>query len=491
MDSPGIARESLYPTTPSDQAVLKKITLSEIRQSPSQVGVLIGLLVVLMVVLMRSNGGLQFLDLLTYDLLITANSGRTQVADRITMVSVTERDIEAFGEWPLSDATLSKTLKRLEAAGASAIGVDIYRDRPVLPGASELKETFLGNNRIVIVKKFGTSDAPGVKPPAYLVGTSSVGFSDTVVDPGGVARRGLLFLDDEEGVSFGLALRLAMTYLADHGVYLQPGEPDPSFIRLGDVTIPPFEGNEGPYVNADAAGYQLLLDYRDGRDAYPVVTLSELFNGDFAADAFENKVVIVGVAAVSVKDDFFTPFSSGLGRSESVPGSTVHAYLASQLIRAGLQGDRPLLSASELQENLWVLLWGLFGCAAGLLVHSFLKLSVLMVAGVATIIAVAYATFYYGWWISAVPAGISWLVSAALVTAYLSAYERKQRGVLMQLFAKHVSTDVADEIWKNREQYFHWAGYVHKSLLLLCCFRILNILRQYQSGWVPRPLWSG
>jgi len=40
------------------------------------------------------------------------------------------------------------------------------------------------------------------------------------------------------------------------------------------------------------------------------------------------------------------------------------------------------------------------------------------------------------------------------MTAYLSRYERRQRGLLMNLFARHVSQDVADEIWRNRDQYF-------------------------------------
>ena len=40
-----------------------------------------------------------------------------------------------------------------------------------------------------------------------------------------------------------------------------------------------------------------------------------------------------------------------------------------------------------------------------------------------------------------------------MVTAYLSGYEHVQRELLMQLFARHVSNDVADEIWQHREDF--------------------------------------
>jgi len=415
---------------------------------------LIGLLVALVLILVRNNGWLQFLDLVTYDLLITTRAADAVVEPRAVLVTVTEDDIEAFAEWPLSDATIDRVFHTLEKAGPRAIGLDIYRDRPVPPGSAELEQTLLDNDRIIVVRKFGTGDSPGVRPPAYMEGSQRIGFTDTVVDTDGVVRRGLLFMDDEYAVSFGLALRLALLYLGDEGIWPQPGESDPAHLRLGDVTVPPFEGNDGPYVGADAAGYQMLLDYREGTGHFPIVTLSELLNGKVADDVFRDRIVIIGVAAESVKDVFFTPFSTGIGKNEGLPGAMVHAYLASQLVRAGLEGDRPLRTVGAGYQYAWILLWGVLGCLAGLLVRSFPRLFVLTMAGLAAVAAVSYSLFMNGWWFSMIFAAASWLLAAGLVTAYLSGYERLQRGVLMQLFSKHVSKNVADEIWKNREEYF-------------------------------------
>jgi adenylate cyclase len=219
------------------------------------------------------------------------------------------------------------------------------------------------------------------------------------------------------------------------------------------VTLPPFGGNEGPYVDADPGGYQVLLDYRDGKSPFQTVTLKELLAGNVPPATFHDRIVIVGVSAESVKDRFFTPFSGEIGQGGAVSGAMIHGYLASQLLRAALEGEAPLKFMTEPLETGWVVLWGVLGYMAGLMVRAFVRLSAVMLLGIAVISVVVYFAFLHGWWLPAIPAGASWLLSAGLMTAYLSGYERLQRGELMQLFAKHVSADIAEEIWRRRDQY--------------------------------------
>jgi adenylate cyclase len=48
---------------------------------------------------------------------------------------------------------------------------------------------------------------------------------------------------------------------------------------------------------------------------------------------------------------------------------------------------------------------------------------------------------------------MTWLISAAVVTAYMSNQEKRQRAVLMQLFSKYVPNhEVAEIIWQQRDQ---------------------------------------
>jgi adenylate cyclase len=44
-------------------------------------------------------------------------------------------------------------------------------------------------------------------------------------------------------------------------------------------------------------------------------------------------------------------------------------------------------------------------------------------------------------------------MSAAVIMAYVSGQERKQRAFLMQLFSRHVSKEVAENIWRQRDQF--------------------------------------
>jgi adenylate cyclase len=71
----------------------------------------------------------------------------------------------------------------------------------------------------------------------------------------------LLFQDDGDDVAYAFALRLAMLYLSVDGVVPEPDPSVPEWIRLGRTTLQPFASSDGGYVNADDAGYQILLDF--------------------------------------------------------------------------------------------------------------------------------------------------------------------------------------------------------------------------------------
>jgi adenylate cyclase len=60
------------------------------------------------------------------------------------------------------------------------------------------------------------------------------------------------------------------------------------------------------------------------------------------------------------------------------------------------------------------------------------------------------------WWIPLFPPAVGWACSAALLTAYMTNVEKKQRRLVMQLFSRHVSPEIAEAIWREREQF--WEG---------------------------------
>jgi len=408
------------------------------------------LLVFLAIVGVRRDGNLEFLELPAYDWFVRLQPGSAVHDPRITVVRVSEKDILSLGRWPLTDEILAQALTALLKEKPRAVGLDIFRDIPVPPGTETLDTVLSENPNIIVTMKFGEG---GVRPPPVLKGTEQVSFNDILVDPGGVVRRGLLFLDDGGSVAYSLALRLALLYLQAQGMGPQPDEKNPQHLRLGNVTFRPFEENDGGYVKADARGYQFFLDYQGPVAPFRSYSLANLLSGKVPPKAVNDKIVLLGVTAQSVKDFFFTPYSRGFSEAQQIPGVVLHGLMVSQLLRAGIEGIRPIETLTEKQEILWILLWGLLGGILGLKAHSAWRFSLLGSAGVLLIGLSAYAAFLYRWWIPLAPPALAFLLTAALVTAYVTSLAKKERALLMQIFSKHVSKEVAESLWQQREQF--------------------------------------
>ena len=112
-----------------------------------------------------------------------------------------------------------------------------------------------------------------------------------------------------------------------------------------------------------------------------------------------------------------------------------------------------MASLSDTWEALWILWWGV---AAGMLVRlarspwTFVAVGF---AGLAALVGATIAMFWQGWWLPVVPPAVNWTVCAAVMTASVLSAERKQRAMLMNLFSRHVSEEIADAIWREREQF--------------------------------------
>jgi adenylate cyclase len=300
--------------------------------------------------------------------------------------------------------------------------------------------------------KFGKN---GVPPPKAVRGTDRISFNDVLVDPGGIVRRGLLFLDDGESVYYSFALQLALQYLWYEGIYPQPDTSNPEHITLGNTTIPPLGPNEGGYIAADAKGYQFFIDFTKAIESFEEISLTSLLSGQIPPEKVRDKIVIIGVTAQSVKDFFYIPLSRGFQGRQQIPGVTLHAYLTDQLLRFALDDFQPRKSISDRQETLWILLWSLLGGLVALFVRSTLRFSLVGSVSLLILFLISYFAFLKSWWIPIIPPAIGWIISAAIITVYLSSRERSQRSLLMQLFSRYVSPEVANSIWQQREEFFN------------------------------------
>lgn len=434
-------------------AALSPLALPKWIRHPSTIGGGIGLVVFLAVAGLRLLGGLQATELAAYDFFLKLRPDASWKEDRVVVVLINDEDIRRVAQWPLTDETLARVVKTLAEAGPRAVGVDLYRDLPVAPGTDRFERLLASDERLVFVKKFGGRDAARVSPPRVLAGTERVGFADLLIDPGGYVRRGLLFLDDGEDVGYSFALRLALPYLSRHGVTPAAGEHDPSHLRLGQVTLRPIESNDGGYVDVDSAGYQFLLDYKGGTRPFRTFTLSDVLEGRIPAGALRDRIVLVGVAADSVKDFFMTPYSRRDKDASGMPGVLIHAHAVSQLLRAGLSGERPMNFLPEWAEYLAMLLWGLVATASVLLVRKLLPFSLVATLETLLLLGGTYVAFLAGWWLPVAPLALVGVSAAGFCIAYLSGHERNEKRYLMDIFSRQVSPDVAEEMWRERDKF--------------------------------------
>ncbi len=429
-------------------------TILKSLRSPLVAVIVVSAAVVLAVFALRGAGHLESMELSAYDWFVRLLPEDSAPDPRIVLIGITENDIRRQQRWPLTDATMALALEKLIQYRPRAIGLDIYRDFPVPPGGEALDAILTRNARIITVMKFGGGAQASIPPPPALKHTDQVGFNDLLPDRDGIIRRALLFLDDGVRTVHSLPLRLALLYLQAAGITAQSDPADPEHLRLGPTALRPLEAHDGAYVGMDARGYQIMLDFRGAGAPLTSFSLTALLAGQINPESIRNKIVLMGVTAESVPDLFHTPYSSGLGAERrAMYGVMIHAHIVGQLLRAGLDGRSLLTPANKNQESLWIALWGLLGGALGLGVRSPWRFALSAIGGLTLLAFLVHLAFLREWWLPFVPPALAWLTSSSLITAYVSNQEKRDRALLMNLFKKHVSQEVAETIWAQRDQF--------------------------------------
>lgn len=413
-------------------------------------------LVFLIIIGLRASGALQALEFKVYDAFLMKRAKAAEVDPRIIVIGVNEEDFYRWG-WPLSDARLVQLMKILVEAKPRVIGMDLYRDRPVpwdpqaksFPDFVQLNTMIKAHTNIIGVIKFQE-----IKPAPAFTESNRFGFSDLLPDSEGIIRRGLLFLNDEQGrVYFSFSLKIALQYLANLGVKMQPDPVDPEYLRLGKITIPPLHGNDGAYISEDDSGYQFLLDYSGLPKAFKTLTLNEVFTGNNHVQLLKDRIVIVGITAKSEKDFFYSPNNNYSKSARRLSGAAMHGHMVSQILRMALDGDSPVISLSEPGEWGWIWVWSIVGGLIAFWVLSFWRQVAIIIAGLLALVLVYYLMFTKKLWLPIVPSGLAWVSSAMVVTAYRSSREWIQRRLLMQMFSCYVPKSIATELWRQRNTF--------------------------------------
>jgi adenylate cyclase len=420
--------------------------------SPLMISSLIVVMVFLATTVIWRTGRLQFLEFQTYDFLIR-HQPKAPDTGPIVLVEMTEADIHSPSlDWPIYDTKLAELLGKLEADKPAVIGLDIWRDIPVPKsgvGITNFNRVLQTYSNIVAIFTLG-----GISEPQILKRNSDrIAFNDNLIVDDSVdqtipkVRRSALFYNAPSGENFdSLPFHLASIYLQGKGISAEADPDDAKAMRLGKSRLRPLQPTDGSYVGATTDGFQMLLDFKCPEN-FTRFSFMDALSGQISPGALQDKIVIVGLNTQSVFDRSVTP----LHRDHL--GIEMQAMITNQLLRMAQNGEQPLRFWSDWTEYAWIFFWCLAGGAVAYFIRSSWGFALAAVLSLAALAGIVWSAFAHGSWIPSVTPALGFIPSAALVVSYVSAHERTMRNVLMKLYSRHVSKEIAESVWENRDSF--------------------------------------
>lgn len=405
-------------------------------------------LIGIVVILLRYLGLLQSLELNLYDQFVRWKPSQKEDSP-VVIVGINESDVKKIGTPVFPDQVYADVINKLQAHKPRAIGLDIYRDYPVEPGHQELVKTFKSyHNLIGIEKVIGKNDKEKVAASPVLKEKGQIGFNDVLFDQDNKVRRALLALPSEKLYSF--AMYLALLYLEQEKITLKTtGEKH--WWQLNKKVFIPFEGNDGSYTNADAGGYQIILNYTGAPGYFETISLSDVLENKLPPKWGKDQIILIGFVGESFQDMVLTPYTRK--PSERMPGVEFHANVINQIISAAMNdnNDRDIMlkTWSDLSENIWIVFWAGIGATIAWGTRKsetgkqgFIKVLLALFGVVFTLLGITYTGLLFSWWLPVIPPMLALSGSVISITAYVA----RSAGQLRNTFGRYLSNEIVNTL---------------------------------------------
>lgn len=306
------------------------------RWKPPTIAILIGCFTT---AAFNSLGWLQISERQLYDYYLRSRPEEPQ-DKKIVIVGLTEKDIEKLS-FPISDDTLASLLTKIKAQNPRAIGLDLHRNVSIgEEGNQKLDNIFSSTPQLIGVEKTdgGNPNHSSILPPSELEELGQTGASEIIEDgENGVVRRGYLYVqkstEDEPIPSLGLAV--ALKYLEDENV-IPTGYGEQSWLKLNDAVFPLLEANWLFYSEQAIDNYQTIINYRNAKNNFLLVSISEVLENRIENNLFQDKIVFIGTTAETIEDIYTTPYSYRQENYDFTYGLEIHASITSQIVNAAI-----------------------------------------------------------------------------------------------------------------------------------------------------------
>ncbi|MDJ0805303.1 MAG: CHASE2 domain-containing protein [Gammaproteobacteria bacterium] len=252
----------------------------------------------LLALLLAASGWLWRWDQLLYDLQIDLWS--KPPAQDIVIVAVDEQSLADFGRWPWPRGIHAQLIDILSQSGAKAIAMDILFAEADLHnplGDRQLIQSVAASERVffpVIMEEYRLGGQLVETMPMSELSrvASGLGHMHMDLDADGIARG--IFLYEGLGQAYWPHMMLSLLNWLDPVIWPLKNPPVPlsnntQSISRSDYHLIPFFGPAGHY---------------------PRYSYSQVLKGEFLEDAFDGRIVLVGVTATGLGDVLPTPVSA-------------------------------------------------------------------------------------------------------------------------------------------------------------------------------------
>jgi len=319
---------------------------------------LVGLLSTTLVLLVRGGGGLEAVDLWSYDLWLRGQPA-PGLDERFLVVLVTDEDLVRLGQDQLTLPTLQKLLFRLAELRPRVVGFALDTAFTLPQGQTVASALMAAQVPVVVGCAPSASWEPlGAFPTVVMRRglTQTASTSLPAEGPNGVVRRyplgGMVPATATSACqpNHSLGLLVAAHYLALRDI--TPWS-DGRTLYWGRGQWRPLRPHSGPYQGLRVRGWQMLL--RPNPIPLEEVSLWQALH-TLTPDQVQGRVVLVGEQLQANGQPWLsTP------KGQRQPQIRFHAQAVAQILDQALSGQGGVNYWPEPWESLWIGLWGLLG----------------------------------------------------------------------------------------------------------------------------------
>ncbi len=275
------------------------------------------------------------------------------------------------------------------------------------------------------------ADHAEVNLPVISEAAEGAGYFNIFPDSDGTVRWVPLVIKYQGQHYCPLSLAVLQKFLDNSLLTLRIAEFGVEQVRLGDVPIPTNE--EG----------RMLINYRGPKKTFPHYSATDVIHGRLPANAFQDKIVLVGATAIGIYDIRVTPFD------HVFPGLEVHANVIDSI-----------LQQQFLYRPNWVTFFDILavlavGLILGMLLPQLTALWGGLVTGVLFIVFIGLALFLFqgqGVWVNMTYPTLNLALTYLGITGYRYMTEERERKKVRGAFQYYLSPPVIEQLLKNPDK---------------------------------------